>query len=155
LAGFGRLLNFSGGGDNQRVSIRQIPAPELPKQSSDMKGLVTRVQDNSIYVAAVNNMQVAVVNGVQQLPPTPAGPYTEVVVSKDTKVYRDVTMENVDPPANASGEMEVQQKLELADISAINASNYVQVWGQRRGDRINAEVIVTIGLGVVKDKPEK
>ncbi len=149
-AGIGGLMQFTGGGGKGSVYFKQIPASELPKQAADLRGLVTSVQNNSIYVAQADKIQMAVINGVQQQQPTPSGPSTEVVVSKDTKIYRDVTMENFQSPSTASGTVQIQQKLDPADISAITANSYVQVWGQRRGDRINADVVVVMGIGVAK-----
>jgi hypothetical protein len=154
MGGGGGMLQFNSGGKSQSVMIKQIPAPELPKQAADLRGQVASVQNNSIYVAQQDKIRVAVINGQVQQQPTPSGPSTEVVVSKETKIYRDVTMDDMAKPApGASGStMQVQQKVEAADISAITPNSFVQVWGQRRGDRLNAEVIVVMGIAVI-NKP--
>ena len=145
-----------GGKGGVSVMFKQVPAPELPKQAADLRGMVTSVKDNSVYVAPMDNVKVAVINGVQQQMSTPTGPSTEVVVGKDTKIWRDVTMESMpNPPigaGNSGSPVQVQQKVEPADISAITPNSFVQVWGQRRGDRLNADTIVVMGIGVAKGK---
>jgi hypothetical protein len=143
------------GGGKAQFYAKQIPAPELPKQTIDLRGQVVSVKDNSIFVGQMDKFVMGVKNGVVQQQPTPPGPYTEVVVSKDTKIYRDITMENMPTPsANSSPDnpAEIQQSVELVDVSAITPSSMVQVWGQRRGDRLIAEVMVVTGIGVFKVK---
>ena len=141
-----------GGGAGSSVFFKQVPAPELPKQAPDLRGMVTSIQNNSIFVSQADKIQVSVINGVQQNLSTPTGPATEVVVSKDTKIWRDTTMDNMPKPGASSsgGPMQIQQKVEAADISAITSNSFVQVWGQRRGDRITADVVVVMGIGVAK-----
>lgn len=127
--------------------IHQIRAPEVPAQKADLTGLVANVVDNSIFVAQMNSVTVSSINGGQKLlQPTPQGPYSEVLISKNTKIWLDVT--NNDPPgpgSDSSGSyQEIQQKVESADITAITSGSniYVEVWGQKRGDRLDADVIV-------------
>jgi hypothetical protein len=149
-------MSFSsagGPGGAKSVMIKLKPAPELPTQAADLRGLITDIQDNSLYVAQMNNIQVSVSNGkTQMLQPTPAGPYTEVVVSKDTKIWRDVTMEDNKQPSGGTADqpVEIQQKVEASDISAIAAGSFAQIWGQRRGDRLIADTIVVQGIAVIK-----
>jgi hypothetical protein len=144
-------IQSNGPGGKQSFSVQINPSPDLPKRTPELRGMVTQTKDNSIFVGQQDKMTAMVVNGQQQAQPTPEGPYTEVVVSKDTKVYRDVTMDSMpDPSEMKSGETtKVDQKLELTDISAIVAGNsQIEVWGQMRGDRLIAEVILVHGLAV-------
>jgi hypothetical protein len=145
---------MSANGKSTMFSI--TPSSLLPKQAADLSGQVVSVKDNSIFVGQTDKFQMLVTNGQVQQQPTPSGPTTEVVVSKDTKIYRDVTMENMPTPSASSsgGTLQLQQQLADADISAVtaNSSTFVQVWGQRRGDRLNADVIVVRGLSVIKGK---
>lgn len=147
-------LNSKGGpGGGKSVMMKLIAAPELPTQNADLRGLITDIKDNSLYVAQMNNIKVSVINGnTQMLQPTPEGPYTEVVVSKDTKIWRDVTMEDNQQPSGGTADqpVEIQQKVEASDISAIASGSFVQVWGQRRGDRLIADAIVVTGIAVIK-----
>ncbi len=152
----GLMLQSNGPGGKQSVYMKQIPAPELPKQTPDMRGQIVSIQNNSIFVAQQDKFTVAVKNGVVQQQPTPVGPYTEVVVSKETKIYRDVTMENMPKPSGNSSPdnpVEIQQKVEPVDVSGIASGSMVQVWGQRRGDRLIADVLVVSGMAVIGGKP--
>lgn len=143
------IQSQGGPGGNVSVSIQINPSPLLPKQTPDLRGMVTQVKDNSIFIAQMDKMMGGVINGKAVQQPTPAGPYTEVVISKDTKLYRDVTMDAMPDPSQMKNGGKVDQKLEEVDASAIVTGNSnVQVWGQKRGDRLIADVIVVFGLAV-------
>jgi hypothetical protein len=148
-----RLLNARGqntSGAEKSSKIKEIPAPEVPTQDADLSGRVISVKDNSLFVAEAGLDNISVRRLLMQ--PTPPGPYTEVVVSKDTKIYRDATYDNVPTPsANSSGGavQQIQQKMDPVDISAVPANSYAQVWGQRRGNRVNADIIVVLAPVVV------
>ncbi len=158
-----------GGPDSGKTSfqIQMTPAPELPTAHADLVGQVTSIQDNSIFVAEMSKSSAGgnvVIVGkevqgggssgdsgptIYQTAPTPSGPVTEVVVSQSTVIYRDVSMNNVPKPQpGSSTSIGVQQVVELTDISSISDSSMVQVWGQKRGDRLIADVIVVMGIAV-------
>ncbi len=163
-------LGGSGGAGSGKFSIQiqMTPAPELPSARADLTGQVTNIQDNSIFVAemskASNGGNVVIVGkavsggggssndsgpSTNSEAPTPSGPVTEVVVSQSTVIYRDTTMNSVPKPqAGSSVNIGVQQTLELADISSISDSSMVQVWGQKRGDRLIADIIVVMGTAI-------
>jgi hypothetical protein len=112
-----QLLNASqnntSGGDKS-VKVDFTPAPELPRQAADLSGLVISVKDNSVFVAQKSLDQISVRRLLQQ--PTLTGPYTEVVVTKDTKIYQDITYDEVITPSAGSmggAIQQVQQKLNL------------------------------------------
>jgi hypothetical protein len=151
-SGSGLSIQSSGPGGKASFSVQINPSPELPKRTPELRGMVTQTKDNSIFVGQMDKMTAMVVNGQVQAQPTPEGPYTEVVVSKDTKVFRDATMDSMPDPSklSSSGTTKVDQKLELTDISAVVSGNSnIEVWGQMRGDRLIAEVIVIHGLSVM------
>ncbi len=139
------------GGSSQSFAVHEERATQLPPQNPDVAGLVGDIQGNTFSVSPTS--KVTVINGAMQA--TPDGPSVEVVVSKDTQIWRDVTMDNVAPPSGGSADnpMNVQQQLEAVDISSITSSSMVQVWGQKRGDRIIADAIVVEGPAVVKGGP--
>jgi hypothetical protein len=146
------------GGGSQRVSIKIIPSKALPQQTPDLEGLVVRTQDNSLFVGKMQNMMVTNINGKISTSPTPEGPYTEVVISQESKVYRDVTMNQMPDPSKTSsgGTTEVQQQLEAGSLSdAVAGNSHLQVWGQKRGDRLIADVVVIEGMAVMKGGPSK
>jgi len=168
LAGLG-----AGGPGGVSFSIQITPAPELPNAKADLSGQVTSVQNNSVFVAPFEggkgggaNVVIvgkAISGGSSSSDsgpstnidtggssPTPSGPTTEVVITKDTKIYRDASMDSVPKPQPGSGDvnMGIQQVLDPVDISQIVTDSMVQVWGQKRGDRLIADTIVVMGVAV-------
>ena len=122
--------------------LQMTPAPELPVTHSDLTGVVTRIQDNSIFVTEAAHIST-------DAPPT--GPVTEVVVSQKTTIYRDTTLDNVPAPQEGTTtNLAVQQVVEPAEVSSISTDSFVQVWGQKRGDRLVADFIVVQGTEVVR-----
>jgi hypothetical protein len=169
----GALLGSPGGKGNFAMSIQITPAAEIPKAHADIVGQVTRIKDNSIFVAefsksggggaglsisigsasAAGGDGPSTSDGGPAATATPSGPLTEVVVSKDTVIYRDTTMDNVPKPSGSgSTSLTMQQVVEPADISQIAENYMVQVWGQKRGDRLIADTIVVMGAAVVQFK---
>ncbi len=159
------------GGGKTSIQIQMTPAPELPSARADLVGQVTNIQDNSIFVAEMTKSSAGGGNVVivgkavsgdggpssdsgpstNAVAPTPSGPVTEVVVSQNTTIYRDTTMNSVQrPQPGTSVNIGVQQVLEPADISSISTSSLLQVWGQKRGDRLIADVIVVMGTAVIQ-----
>jgi hypothetical protein len=61
----------------------------------------------------------------------------EVVVSANTKIYRDTTKLDPDHP-----DTEVQQTVELGTIDDITPQSSITVWGKKAGDRVVASVII-------------
>ena len=111
---------------------------------------MTGIQDNSIFVAPMNKGGVVYSSGqdggerIMQAP-TPSGPSTEVVIAKETKIYRDVSLEDIPKPSanSGSGEVKVQQKVEPATLAEVSTNiQHVQVWGQKRGERLVADVVL-------------
>jgi hypothetical protein len=163
LGGGGSLgLHVTGGSvpgaapsGGKSVSIKMIPSKDLPQQKADISGMVVKTQDNSLFVGEMTSMMVSSINGKISTSPTPAGPYMEVVVSKETKIYRDVTMNSLPDPSKVSGNsFEVEQKLDAGALSDVVAGNSnIQVWGQKRGDRLIADIVVVQGIGVIKGSP--
>jgi hypothetical protein len=161
-------LGLQGGGTASfAMSIEMTPAPELPTTRADIVGQVVSVKDNSIFVSEMSkggtvsggaNVVIvgkAISGGAGPSTdsgdsPTPSGPITEVVVSKETLIYRDTSMDNVPKPTGSgSTTLSVQQVVTLVDISQIAQNYMVQVWGQKRGDRLIADTIVVMGAPVI------
>jgi hypothetical protein len=76
------------------------------------------------------------------------GPKFEVVVTAGTLVYHDVT----EPPArhpSGNDPRVIQQAVEEGTLDdLIPSQSLVMTWGRKSGDRIVAEVMVYIDLGV-------
>jgi hypothetical protein len=129
------------------VSMRIIvePAPELPDRPAEASGIFVRKQDNSIFVGTGNiELDVEVNNDETTVSLSSDGPEIEVVVTRDTVFYQEVTdMKMVEPSARKSGERHIQQELRKVDsIEEIGENTEIQAWGRQRGDRVTAEVLV-------------
>jgi hypothetical protein len=60
----------------------------------------------------------------------------EVVVTKETRLYRDATEFDPENPSAA-----LQQKVEEGNLDDFNSMSMITVWGKKTGDRIVADVI--------------
>ena len=150
-SGGGRVMHsVQVGNDGVPVSVQMtiLPAPELPAAEPAAAGIVLRRQDDTLTVGT-GDIELAVeveVNATgresQSVVPSTNGPELEVVLTRDTRLYRDVTGVAGQRP-DESGEVTITQELRPATASdEIEAQMEVQVWGERRGDRIVAEVLV-------------
>lgn len=130
------------------VSLRIIvePASELPDRPAEAAGVFLRRQDNSIFVGTGNiELDVGIETGKDPvIKLTSDGPEIEVVVTRDTIVYSDETdVHSVTSGVRESGEKIVQQVIKPADsLDELGPNFELQVWGERRGDRVIAEVVV-------------
>jgi hypothetical protein len=70
-----------------------------------------------------------------------------VVLTPDTLIYRDVTDLSI-PPDQEGGEREIVQQVRQVDSADDVTGNLeLEIWGERRGDRIVATVLVYGPLG--------
>lgn len=136
-----------GGGKEQGISIQTIPAKELPQTPADARGLFDHRKDNSIFVGTGNVRMMVIKNqqsGQVQTSSSHTGPTVEVVVSPQTIVYKDVTMQqyNGGKPPSGSGVIKVQQVVEPGSLDEIGENSDITAWGKKTGDRIVADVLV-------------
>jgi hypothetical protein len=157
----GRLLNQqaqAGGPDDmvlsggpaggQTISLQLEPAKELPNSSPDMMGLFAERKDNSIFVTLGDKFMVTVdKDGTVNTQTEGNGQQLEVVVTTDTTIYKDVTQQDFGgaPPSTGT----VQQKVEPGSIDEIGNNSFVSAWGERRGDRLVARVLVYTPAAVI------
>ncbi len=130
-----------GSGGKVTIKIEVAPAPELPQSSPDVKGRLVEMKDNSLTVSSVaqgaaqGSTSVSGDTGGGNSPSTTTegdnspSITTEVVITQDTKIYRDATFDAMKPPADGK----IQQKVEPYSLAA---------WGAKRGDRLIADVVV-------------
>lgn len=151
-AGSGRVMeSVQVGNDGIPVSVRTtiLPAPELPEDQATAFGIVLSRQDDTLTLgtgAIELNVDVEVDAGTGQettsVVPSTNGPELEVVLTRDTRLYRDVTDVAGQMP-DESGEVTITQEIRpVSDSSELKEQMEAQVWGERRGDRIVAEVVV-------------
>jgi hypothetical protein len=153
----GRLLNgqpisgggfnlFPGGGNGRqevRINADDIqPAKELPQTPADVRGLFDRRENNSIYVGTgqVTMMVQRDQSGNVESSSNATGPTVEIVVTNDTIVYHDTTLEqyNGQPPAGEK----IQQVVEPGSLDDIGENSTITVWGKKTGDRVIADILV-------------
>lgn len=152
----GRLLNgqplpggiklFPGAGNgpqNVRSDPDDIqPAKELPQTPADVRGLFDHRENNSIFVGTgrVTMMVQQDQSGNVESSSDASGPILEVVVTNDTIVYHDMTLEqyNGQPPAGEK----IQQVVGPGSLDEIGQDSLITVWGKKTGDRVIADILV-------------
>jgi len=131
-----------GTGNPVTVKTVILPAKELPERPSEAGGVLVKQVDNSYFVGTGSvSVSVNVVNGEESVAVDHSGPEIEVVVGRDTQFYQDIT--KVSFTASESKEQTLQQDLVAVEQpeSISNGANF-QVWGEKRGDRVTADIIV-------------
>ncbi len=139
------------GNDGVPVSVQTtiLPAAELPDEETTASGIVLERQDDTLTVGtgAIDlSVDVEVDPNTGQettsVLPTTNGPELEIVLTRDTLLYRDITDLAGQMP-DQSGEVTITQEIRpVTDSGQIKENMEVQIWGERRGDRVVAEVIV-------------
>jgi hypothetical protein len=150
----GQLLNRSnvpqgsdnvvlkGPGGEQTVNLQIAPADELPDRAADVVGLYARRDDQSLFVTDANLDRMKVIvdkNGKMTTSSEGSGQTIEIVVTKDTQVYRDATALNPEQPAQGGP---IQQKVEPGSLDEVGENSIVMAWGERRGERLVASVMM-------------
>jgi hypothetical protein len=157
----GRLLNgegipgtSAGGVDSSDHNFQ--PAKELPQTPPDLgKEIFDHRQDNSIFVGTGQIQMSAKMDpqtGQVQTFSSHSGPVVEVVVTAQTIIYKDTTMQqyNGQPPQGQT----IQQVVEPGSLDEIGQSSSITVWGRKTGDRYIADILVYTNQAFVpKPKP--
>ena len=150
----GRLLGEGAGnygsGDGAKVGIGTgngnvtevdfVRAEEVPEESADVVGAFSRRQDNSIFVDENDGSFAFAQNedGTWSAANT-TGKISEVVVTTETAVYVDRTVETLD---EAVAEGVLRQILEPGTVEEIGELSFVRAWGEMRGDRLVAGLLL-------------
>jgi hypothetical protein len=132
-------LIVSGSGDKKIGSGTLIDvkrAAEMPDRPADVSGLFVRREDNNLFVGTGNLSGVLVDGKWEQ---QHEGPVKEVVTTHDTLIYRDDLLQELGGVAPSG---QVQQVLKPGSVDEIGMNSFVEAWGQTRGDRLVAEVVV-------------
>lgn len=153
--GGGIIIRRSGGGGLDEVSVSIgpgafIPAPELPDAQPDTSGLISKIEDNSIFVTT-GEIRIAIEqdnDGVAVVNANANGPTVEVVVTQNTLIYEEDRSELRNMIAEGqNSEGPLQQVVSLVDsLDDINTNGTVTVWGERTGERVIADVVVYVPL---------
>jgi hypothetical protein len=130
------VSDAGGGVTTSGVMIETLHADEIPSGAPDIAGLFAWREDNRLFVGT-GTMSGVKVDGRWELKHD--GPVIEVVTTHATLVYRDDTLQQFGdvPPSDP-----VQQVLTPSTVDEIEENSTISAWGERRGDRLVAEVIV-------------
>ncbi len=143
----GALHVISSGGESKGATLiaKLETAGELPQRPPDTVGVFTRREDNRIFVSSSNEGIMYTLDGEV----TSAGDATEVevVVTGETFVYEDLTQEDLGNGL-PSGQT-IEQKLEPGQVDEIGRNSVVMAWGEKRGERLVAEILVYTGPPVI------
>lgn len=142
------IMGGKGSGGPVQIDLEFQSAPELPPTPPEVAGVFDRREDNSIFVgtgAIMVNMEVDGRTGEKQLNTSYTGAVVEVVVTRETTLYYDET--KIPSPTGLSGGKQTVQQVvtpvdSLQELDFNNENIEIQAWGERRGDRLVAQVFV-------------
>lgn len=150
----GRLLGlgFKGGasgngaviqvatGNGQVVKAEWVRAPELPAEEPAVAGAFVRREDNCFFVNETEGGFVISKGEDGSLSVTnTTGKVSEIVVTGETLVRVDTTLENMD---QALSDGKCYQKVAPGSVEEIGELSFVRAWGEMRGDRLIASVLL-------------
>ncbi len=139
--GQGGLMIKGGPGSEQSVPVQIEPSKDLPNTAPDVRGLFSERKDNSIFVTIGDRFMVQVdQNGTVKTQTDGNGDKLEVVVTSDTTIYKDAT-QLPEPGAPPNGG-KVQQQVAKGSLDEIGSNSFISAWGERRGDRLIARVLL-------------
>ena len=129
-----------GMGKGPLVEVQWVPAEECPTADPEVAGAYARRQDNSIFVDETQDgFRISQDESGSFSVTNTTGQIHEVVVTGESSVYVDTTNEEID---EALSDGKLYQKLKAGSIEEIADLSYVRAWGERRGDRLIASVLI-------------
>lgn len=127
-------------GDGPATEAEWVPAEELPESPPEVTGIYARHEDNSVFVNETEGPGFRITMDEDGSVTTNASDkVSEIVVTGETKVYVDRTLDSIDESL-ASGV--IHQKLKPGTVEEIGELSFVQAWGEMRGDRLIASMVV-------------
>jgi hypothetical protein len=141
-----KVVFSDGGGTSVEAQFKR--AKELPDEPADVTGFYARREDNSVFVneATGEGFRIAI-NEDGDISTNADDKETEVVVTNDTRIYVDVTAEIFDESFEGDT---VQQKLKPGTVEEIDEYSIVMAWGDKRGDRVIANLLVYTNPPVIR-----
>jgi len=115
----------------QAGDILGTRVPELPITDPDVNGTLANKQDNSLFVNFINKGNGDPSGGVS--------PTYEVVITRDTRVYRDATLDSVNKQDSIQN---LNMVVEPMAVENIRTGDIIHAWGDNRGDRLVATVVL-------------
>ena len=128
---------------------KSAEARELPQRPPETLGVFTRREDNRIFVSSSDQGIMYTLEG--DVISAGDAIEVEVVVTNETVVYEDITQQHLGASL-PSGET-IEQKLASGQVEEIGKSSVVMAWGEKRGERLVAEILVYTGPPVIVRSP--
>ena len=121
----------------------------LPQTEPDVTGLFAERKDNSVFVTESSRFTVHPdKNGAVNVQADDNGQTLEVVVTSETIVYINVAQAPEPDAVPADGK--VQQKVAPGSLDDLNKNSIISAWGDRRGNRLFATVLLYSEPGMLK-----
>ncbi|HEY68804.1 MAG TPA: hypothetical protein G4N97_11110 [Thermoflexia bacterium] len=131
----GKLLARQPQRPGGRLPVTSERPEGFPDEEPDVAGVFTRRDGNSLFLSTGGGMKVEPGGGVITM--DDSGPEIEVVVTHKTEIYKE-SMEFQEDTVR-----KIVQPGSLENLESIGQGNCsVRVWGEKRGDRITARVLV-------------
>ena len=134
-------------------SINLTPAPELPTLQPDISGVFVKRTDSSFFIGTgMTSVAVMGSSSGQSIDPQVSydGPSYEIVMTKNTLIYRETTPMTPDTTASF-----IQQTVAPGSLNDLNTMSMVSVWGKKTGDRYVADVILYSQPVILQSNPGK
>lgn len=136
-----------GDADSQAIGISVERSDKLPPSEPEASGIFDHREGNSIFVTSGGNIYISTgddssvaISGNSEGSASSSSTI-EIVISQETEVYVDTTLSNANFEEGET-QIELQQTLEPGDIEEIGENSIISAWGERRGERLIAEVVV-------------
>ncbi len=126
-------------GDGSLIEAEYVPADELPDSPPEIAGLYSRREDNSIFVRETDGGFRISMDEEGNVSTNAGDEETEIVVTNETEVYVDVTNNQLDDLKDGDT---LKQILKPGSIEELGFLTFLQVWGERRGERVIADFLV-------------
>jgi hypothetical protein len=126
-------------GDGSTIEAAYVPADELPDAPPEAAGLYSRREDNSIFVNETDGGFRISMDEEGNISTNAGEEETEIVVTNETEVYVDVTSDQIGDLQNGDT---LKQTLKPGSIEELGSLSFIQVWGERRGERVIADILV-------------
>jgi hypothetical protein len=125
----------------QIADVDMKHAEELPDRPPDVTGLMIKAENNSIYIGIGPRRDFGFsAAGSGEYDADDFDAIVEVVVTRSTEMYKDVTGVQVLKPGQ---ELEtVRQKVAPLRLDELSGQGLIMAWGERRGDRLIADVVL-------------
>jgi hypothetical protein len=125
----------------QIVDVDTERAKELPDRPSDLTGLLIRAENNSVYIGIGARRDFGFsATGSGDYDASDFDAIVEVVVTRGTEIYKDVTGLQGLGPGQKPGS--IRQKVAPLKLDELSGQGLIMAWGERRGDRLIADVVL-------------